>query len=127
MKRDFKKTVGEVTLRCEINWATSLELLEEVASPSLIVESIMGGVQAAQGGQAHRPEFEFNERNVVEILWIGCRKSGQFTKDELGDWLASLGWYQAYNIATEYLMAMVLGNKPQADAAPTEETAPAEK
>lgn len=115
MKREHKTEIGGRTLTLSLSFGTSLKLLDEVGSPSAIVEDFIRGYTAERKGQEHAARFELNERNAVQILHIGNADYEGLSFDEMGELVMEDGIVVAYQKVFAYLNDLVLGRSKEAD------------
>lgn len=113
MKRYHLMKLGDKQLKLSLSFGTSLEIMEEVASPSMIIEGIMQGMLAARDGREYEAEFQFNERNAVKIIEIASRPYDGLSFDEVGNLAVSEGFLNFYGHVTNYLTEMVMGRSKE--------------
>lgn len=124
MKRHHKLELGGKQLTLSLSFATSLKIMDEVESPTKIVESVLKGYVAERNGEEYEGEFIFNERNSVRIIEIANEPHEALSFDEIGELAMQGNFLHFYGGVLGYLNEMVIGrSKETAD----EEAAPAEE
>ena len=113
MKRHHKVKLGDTELRLSLSFKTSLTIMDEVESPTKIVESILRGYQAEKLGQEYDGEFVFNERNSVRIMEIGNAEFEGKSFDEIGELAMEGNFLHFYGEVLGYLNEMVLGRSKE--------------
>lgn len=113
MKRHHKIKLGDTELRLSLSFKTSLTIMDEVESPTKIVESILRGYQAEKLGQEYDGEFVFNERNSVRIMEIGNAEFEGKSFDEIGELAMEGNFLHFYGEVLGYLNEMVLGRSKE--------------
>jgi hypothetical protein len=113
MKRHHKIKLGDTELRLSLSFKTSLTIMDEIASPTKIVESILRGYQAEKLGQEYDGEFVFNERNSVRIMEIGNAEFEGKSFDEIGELAMEGNFLHFYGEVLGYLNEMVLGRSQE--------------
>lgn len=113
MKRHHKIKLGDTELRLSLSFKTSLTIMDEIASPTKIVESILRGYQAEKLGQEYDGEFVFNERNSVRIMEIGNAEFEGKSFDEIGELAMEGNFLHFYGEVLGYLNEMVLGRSKE--------------
>lgn len=126
MKRYHKMTLGDRTLKLSLSFGTSLKILDEVASPTQIVESVLKGYQAMAQGNFYEGEFVFNERNSVQIVYLANREFDNLEHEEIGAIAIEVGFLNFYGEVLTYLNELVMGRSKEVEE-PKEEDEPAEK
>lgn len=125
MKRHHKIKIGNVELTLALSFKASLEIMEQVESPTKIVESILMGHLAHKAGQEYEGEFEFNERNSVQIVTIGNADFEGLSFEDIGQLAMEDGFISFYSTVLNYLNEMVMGRSKETDE--VEAAEPAEK
>jgi len=121
MKRHHKIKLGDTELRLSLSFKTSLNIMEEVASPTHIVESVLKGYVAEKAGQDFEGEFTFNERNSVRIIELGNAEFEGMPFNEIGELAMEGNFLHFYGEVLGYLNEMVLGrSKETADVEASE-------
>jgi len=118
MKRHHSITLGGKALTLSLSFRTSLNIREQVASPSFIVETLLNNYQAAQDGRPLASEFEFNEENAVQILTLANAEFEALSFDEMGELAIEEGFLATYGAVVSYLREMVLGRSKEMDKTP---------
>lgn len=113
MKRHHKVKLGDTELRLSLSFKTSLTIMDEVESPTKIVESILRGYQAEKLGQEYDGEFVFDERNSVRIMEIGNAEFEGKSFDEIGELAMEGNFLHFYGEVLGYLNEMVLGRSKE--------------
>lgn len=113
MKRHHKIKLGDTELRLSLSFKTSLTIMDEIASPTKIVESVLRGYQAEKHGQEYDGEFVFNERNSVRIMEIGNAEFEGKSFDEIGELAMEGNFLHFYGEVLGYLNEMVLGRSKE--------------
>lgn len=109
MKRNHKITLGGKTLTLSVSFATSLDILDTVESPSKIVESIMQGVAAERRGETYESEFTFTERNSVKIIELANKPYEGLTFEEIGELVMEDNILKFYGQVLDYLIELTMG------------------
>lgn len=111
MKRVFNTEIGGKKLKLGLSFGTSLDLLDEVGSPSEIMQEILAdGFARSQQQEATRTKSRFNERFAVELLVVANRDYEGLDFDEMGELVFKHGFLQAFGIIVDYLSDMVAGD-----------------
>ena len=113
MKRHHKIKLGDTELRLSLSFKTSLTIMDEIASPTKIVESILRGYQAEKLGQEYDGEFVFDERNSVRIMEIGNAEFEGKSFDEIGELAMEGNFLHFYGEVLGYLNEIVLGRSKE--------------
>lgn len=113
MKRHHKIKLGDTELRLSLSFKTSLTIMDEIASPTKIVESVLRGYQAEKLGQEYNGEFVFDERNSVRIMEIGNAEFEGKSFDEIGELAMEGNFLHFYGEVLGYLNEMVLGRSKE--------------
>ena len=113
MNRHHKIKLGDTELRLSLSFKTSLTIMDEIASPTKIVESVLRGYQAEKLGQEYDGEFVFNERNSVRIMEIGNAEFEGKSFDEIGELAMEGNFLHFYGEVLGYLNEMVLGRSKE--------------
>lgn len=113
MKRHHKIKLGDTELRLSLSFKTSLTIMDEIASPTKIVESVLRGYQAEQLGREYDGEFVFDERNSVQIIEIGNAEFEGKSFDEIGELVMQGNFLHFYGEVLGYLNEMVLGRSKE--------------
>ena len=114
MKRNQKVEVGGKKLTLSLSFGTSLKILDEVASPSYIVESVLRGYFAEKAGESYEAEFVFNERNSTQIIHIANEDHEGLSFDEIGELASEETFIKFYGIVIGYLNELVMGRSKEA-------------
>ena len=115
MKRHHKIKLGDTELRLSLSFKTSLTIMEEVESPTKIVESVLKGYVAERNGHEYEGEFAFNERNSVRIIELGNAEFEGKSFDEIGELAMEGNFLHFYGEVLGYLNEMVLGRSKEAE------------
>lgn len=124
MKRHHKLELGGKQLTLSLSFATSLKIMDEVDSPTKIVESVLKGYVAERNGGEYAGEFTFNERNSVRIIEIANEPHEGLSFDEIGELAMQGNFLHFYGEVLGYLNEMVLGRSTETadvEAAPSKE------
>lgn len=115
MKRHHKINIGGTELRLSLSFKTSLAIMEEVESPTKIVESVLKGYVAEKAGEEYSDEFGFNERNSVRIIELGNAEFEGKSFDEIGELAMEGNFLHFYGEVLGYLNEMVLGRSKETE------------
>lgn len=115
MKTEHKLKLGGRDLRLSLSFGTSLKLLDEVGSPSAIVEDFIRGYAYEREGKAYEGRFDLNERNAVQILHIANADCEGLSFDEIGELVMDDGIVVTYQKVFGYLNDLVMGRSREAD------------
>jgi hypothetical protein len=99
--------IGGSKRKFKLDFATSIEILQQVQSPTQIVQSITVANMFREKGLNYDSEFEWDENNVSQVLHIGL--DGDQSFEEVGEWVMEMGIFHAMNEAVAYLLAMTGG------------------
>ena len=110
MKINHKLKLGGRNLTLGLSFQTSLTLLDELESPTVILQEVVRQTQAQSEGKAHTPSFVLNERTAVQILEIGNRDTDGLSFDEIGQLCFKTGFMEAYAAVLDYVMAMTMSH-----------------
>lgn len=114
MKRHHKIELAGEELTLSLSFKTSLDIADEVASPSFIVEELTRMVMAQEEGDApYTPAFRFNERNVVQILTIANKPHENLGFETIGELAAQHGFILVFSETLAYLQEMVIGRSTE--------------
>lgn len=113
MQRHHSITLGGQELTLSLSFETSLKLMEKVASPSFIVETLLTNYNNALEGKPVTKEFEFNERNAVQILEIANEPHECLSFKQMGKLVAAEGFLPSYGKIVGYLQEMVMGKSEE--------------
>lgn len=108
MKRNHQVEIGGKKLTLSLTFGTSLDILEEIGSPTDLVQTI---VTSMQGRKTPENGMVLNERMLVRILEIGNEPHEGLDFDELGELAIDEGFTPTQGIVFGYLSTMVLGRK----------------
>lgn len=115
MKRHHKIKIGGTELRLSLSFKTSLAIMEEVESPTKIVESVLKGYVAEKAGKEYEGEFGFNERNSVRIVELGNADYEGMSFDEIGELAMEGNFLHFYGEVLGYLNEMVIGRSKETE------------
>lgn len=113
MKRHYTMTLGERDLKLSLSFKTSLAIMEEVESPTKIVESVLRGFYAEKNGEEYEGEFVFNERNSVRIVELANAEYQGLDFDEIGELAIQGNFLHFYGEVLGYLNELVMGRSKE--------------
>lgn len=118
MKREHKVSIGGRELRLSLSFGTSLKLLDEVGSPSAIVEDILKGYEAERKGETFVPTYKLNERMAAKVLEIGNAEHEGLSFNEIGELVMEHGVIDSYRAVFAYLNEIIIGRATEAPEVP---------
>lgn len=121
MKRYHKTTLAGEELTLSLSYKTSLEIMDEVQSPSTIIETILYNYAASLDGKELSSEFRFNERNAVKILALANKPHEALGEDYIGNLAIQEGFTGTYAKVLRYLQEMVMGRSKEMPAVENKE------
>lgn len=122
MKRHYVMKLGERELKLSLSFQTSLDIMDEVESPTKIVESVLQGYLAERNGVEYDGEFSFNERNSVKIVELANKPFQGLSFDEIGELAMEGNFLHFYGEVLAYLNELVIGRSPEAEDTEVAET-----
>ena len=109
MKRNFKAEIGGKKLTLSLSFGTSLDLLDEVGSPSQMLQDIISESQARSQGKAVALGFKLTERTATKLLVIANASTEALDFEEMGELCFTQGFLEVYGIVVDYLTEMISG------------------
>lgn len=113
MKRNYKTELAGHNLTLSLSFSTSLDILDEVGSPSQILQDIIDTDTARRLGRVAPNGLRLNERLAAKILEIGNRDYQGKEFEEMGNLLFEHGLVQGYAVVVDYLTTMVSSHRSE--------------
>lgn len=109
MKTTHKVELAGQKVAMNLSFQTSLTILDELASPSHIVQEATLEAIAMRDGRTYDPRFKLTERGIIQIFSIASGKSFE----ECGKLCFEEGFVRARMIAVDYLTELVIGRSKE--------------
>jgi hypothetical protein len=113
MKRNYKTTIGGKQLTLSLSFATSLDLLDNVGSPSEMLLDVIADEAARTAGKSASTRFKLTERTAVKLLEIANAKDEAMSFGDIGDLCFDQGFLEVYGIIVDYLTMMISGGEQE--------------
>lgn len=103
----FEVTFGEKTYELSLSWKTSKEFCEKIGDPLLLA------IEASKGNNV------FTTDKVISAIYIGLKNAGEdMSRNEVAEMCHKHGIINYFNVATEYLIAIVTGESDTVEEDP---------